>query len=81
MKLLKALITLPLLAISVPAVAQSAMIDIDQDGLYSYSEVQAAMPDMSMDDFTILDTNGDGLLDAEEIAAGVEAGALPASES
>ena len=48
--------------------------------MYSYPEVQAAMPTMSMDDFTLMDTNGDGLLDAVEIAAGVQAGMLPASD-
>lgn len=81
MKLRKALITLPLLAVAAPAMAQNTMIDTDQDGMYSYTEVQTAMPEMSMDDFTILDSNGDGLLDADEIAVGVEAGMLPASES
>lgn len=39
------------------------------------------MPEMSLDDFTAIDANGDGMLDAEEIAVGVEAGLLPAQDS
>ena len=80
MKLRKLLMTLPIVALALPALAQSTMIDVDEDGMYSYPEVQAAMPTMSMDDFTLMDTNGDGLLDAVEIAAGVQAGMLPASD-
>ena len=60
------------------AQAQTAAIDTDGDGMYSWPELQAAMPDMTEDGFTALDTNGDGMLDAEEIAAAAEAGTLPA---
>lgn len=62
------------------AFAQSAAVDTNGDGMYSLPEVQAAMPDMSQDDFVLLDANGDGLLDADEIAAGTEAGILPAMD-
>ncbi|WP_400087888.1 hypothetical protein [Yoonia sp. R78084] len=67
-----------LTALAVPGFAQSADIDINGDGMYSYPEVQAVMPEMSEDDFAALDTSGDGLLDADEIAAATEAGLLPA---
>lgn len=67
-----------LTALAVPGFAQSADIDINGDGMYSYPEVQAVMPEMSEDDFSVLDTSGDGLLDADEIAAATEAGLLPA---
>ena len=67
-------------AIASPLAAQDAAIDTDQDGMYSYPEVVAVMPEMTEDAFTILDTNGDGLLDADEIAAATEAGVLPATE-
>ena len=67
-----------LTALAVPGFAQSADIDINGDGMYSYPEVQAVMPEMSEDDFSALDTSGDGLLDADEIAAATEAGLLPA---
>ena len=65
------------LLLALPAFAQSADIDINADGMYSFPEVQAAAPDVTEDDFAALDSNGDGLLDAEEIAAGETAGVLP----
>ncbi|WP_322892625.1 MULTISPECIES: hypothetical protein [unclassified Yoonia] len=65
------------LLLALPAFAQSADIDINADGMYSFPEVQAAAPDVTEDDFAALDSNGDGLLDAEEIAAGEAAGVLP----
>lgn len=67
-----------LTALAVPAFAQDAAIDIDGDGMYSFPEVQAVLPEMTEDDFTILDSSGDGLLDADEITVAVEAGMLPA---
>jgi hypothetical protein len=60
-----------------PVWAQSAAIDINGDGMYSFAEVQAALPEVSEDQFDQLDLNNDGLLDAEEIAAGEAAGILP----
>ena len=63
-----------------PLGAQSAEIDVNGDGMYSYPELQVVMPDMTEDEFTVLDANGDGLLDADEIAAGTEAGLLPAMD-
>ena len=74
-KLIAPLALLSVLA--VPAFAQDAAIDINGDGMYSFPELQAVMPEMTEDDFTALDTSGDGLLDADEIAAGTEAGMLP----
>ena len=53
------------------------MIDVNGDGNYSFPELQVAMPDMTIDGFTALDANGDGLLDADEIAVSVEAELLP----
>ena len=53
------------------------MIDVNGVGNYSFPELQVAMPDMTIDGFTALDANGDGLLDADEIAVGVEAELLP----
>jgi hypothetical protein len=60
-----------------PVVAQSAAIDLNGDGMYSFAEVMAALPEVSEADFDRLDTNGDGMLDADEIAAGEAAGILP----
>lgn len=64
-------------ALAVPGFAQSADIDINGDGMYSYPEIQAVMPEMTEDAFSVLDTSGDGLLDADEIAAAEAAGLLP----
>ena len=64
-------------AMAAPAFAQDAAIDINGDGMYSFPELQAVVPDMTEEDFTTADTSGDGLLDAEEIAAATEAGLLP----
>lgn len=63
--------------IAAPAMAIVAEIDTDGDGTYSLSEVQTAMPDMTVDAFNALDVNADGLLDADEVAAAIEAGFLP----
>lgn len=59
------------------ALAQDAAIDTDGDGLYSFPELQVAMPDLTGEGFSAMDTTGDGLLDATEIAAATDAGLLP----
>ena len=64
-------------ALAAPAVAQDAAIDINGDGMYSLAELRAALPSISEDTFSVLDASGDGLLDADEIAAGIAAGLLP----
>ncbi|WP_341366329.1 hypothetical protein [Yoonia sp. BS5-3] len=66
-----------LTVLAVPAFAQDAAIDINGDGMYSFPEVQAVMPEMTEDDFTALDVSGDGLLDADEIEAATANGLLP----
>lgn len=65
------------LLLATPLAAQDAAIDVNADGMYSFPELQAVMPEMTEDTFTTLDANGDGLLDADEIAAGTDAGLLP----
>ncbi|MFO8126576.1 hypothetical protein [Yoonia sp.] len=64
-------------ALAVPGFAQDAEIDINGDGMYSYPELQAVMPDITEDDFASMDTSGDGLLDADEIEAAQASGMLP----
>lgn len=71
----KATILLPLLAS--PAFAQDPNIDINGDGMYSYPELTAVLPNLTDATFEVLDTSGDGLLNASEIANGQSAGLLP----
>ena len=66
-----------LTALALPVFAQDAAIDINGDGMYSFPELQAVMPEMSEQVFTVLDSSGDGLLDPDEIRAGTQAGLLP----
>lgn len=80
MKLRNLLLTAPFVAIALPAMAQDMAIDTDGDGNYSYPELQVAMPELEADTFTAMDENGDGLLDAAEIAVAVDAGLLPAQD-
>lgn len=55
--------------LAAPAFAASfAEVDADADGAVSLSEAQAAMPDLSVDDFTVADVNGDGALSETEFA-------------
>lgn len=74
-KLLTPLAVLTVMA--VPAFAQDAAIDVNGDGMYSFPELQAVMPEMTEEDFTTLDVSGDGMLDTDEITAATEAGLLP----
>lgn len=77
----KLLISLGIACIAATAAtAQDASIDLDGDGMYSFPELLVIMPDMTDEAFTTMDSTGDGLLDAEEIAAATEAGLLPAME-
>lgn len=66
-----------LTALALPSFAQDAAIDINGDGMYSYPELQAVMPEVSEDDFAVMDVSGDGLLDSDEIAAATSSGMLP----
>jgi hypothetical protein len=62
-----------------PLLAQD-MIDLNEDGYLSLTEVQTAYPDVTEADFTLADTNGDGLLDEDELAAAREAELIPMAD-
>ncbi len=53
-------------------------MDVDADGLYSLAEMRTEYPDMSAADYAALDTNQDGALDADELAAAWADGRLAA---
>ena len=52
--------------------------DTNGDGVLTIDEVQAAMPDVTLEAFNAMDTNADGALDAAEVEAAQEAGLMPA---
>ncbi len=66
-----------LLGLGVTA-AMAEVEDANGDGVFSMDEVKVTYPDLTEEVFTTLDTNADGALDAEELAAGVSAGLLVA---
>lgn len=70
-----ALIILPAL-LATPVVAQTALVDADGNGSYSYTEITATHPDVSEDDFAAMDADGNGELDEEELQAARDAGML-----
>lgn len=74
-------LTLTLIAGGALAQAEpDAAIDLDQNGVYSLSEMQAIAPEMTADDFMKLDVNGDGVIDMIEAAAAATAGLMPVVE-
>lgn len=58
------------------AAAQTMVEDTDGDGVYSMEELMVAFPDLTEEIFTTVDTNADGAVDADELAAAEEAGVL-----
>lgn len=74
----KTLMTLTaLMSLSLPLAAMESA-DTDADGQVTLEELQAVHADITAEDFTALDINGDGALDADEYAAGVDGGMIPA---
>ena len=55
------------------------MEDSDGDGMFSFDEMLVAYPTLTEETFITIDTNGDGGIDEEELAAATEAGVLPAT--
>lgn len=65
-----------LFSLSLPLAAMEA-VDADDDGLVTLEELQAVHTDITEEQFTALDVNADGSLDADEYAAGVDGGLIP----
>ena len=70
------LTTAAILALAVPAFAQSEM-DVDGDGNVSLEELQATYPELTEEQFTMMDTDEDGVLSEAELQAATDAGLLP----
>ncbi|WP_028913928.1 calcium-binding protein [Pseudorhodobacter ferrugineus] len=58
--------------------AQTVIADTDGNGVYSMEELVVSFPDLTAENFAAADTNADGSIDMEELAAAVEAGHIPA---
>lgn len=50
--------------------------DANGDGFYSYPEFRRLHAGISAEDFSAMDSSGDGLLDAEELHAATRSGSL-----
>lgn len=57
------------------AIAQD-VADTDGDGVYSMDELMVVYPNLTDEVFVMVDANGDGAVDADELAAAQEAGTL-----
>ena len=56
--------------------AQTMIEDADGNGTYSMDEMKVAYPDLTEEQFTAIDTSGDGEVDMDELAAAREAGTI-----
>ncbi|MFX0540415.1 EF-hand domain-containing protein [Roseovarius sp. S4756] len=66
-------------AMATTAFAEMSAMDTNADGMLTMEEVQAAYPDMTAEQFSEIDSNGDGAVDDAELTAATDAGLLPAS--
>lgn len=73
-KLVLSLAALSLTAFA--ANAQTVVADTDGNGTYSIEELTASYADMTAETFAIIDANADGAVDADELAAAIEAGVI-----
>lgn len=55
--------------------------DTNQDGMLSYEEVQAILPEVTTDTFMAVDADGDGLINADEPAVAQTEGLMPEADS
>lgn len=66
----KMLATMAIVAFAAPAFAQDfTTVDADASGTVTWEEVQAALPDITQEQFQAADADGSGDLSAEEFAA------------
>ncbi|WP_191090088.1 hypothetical protein [Histidinibacterium aquaticum] len=67
--------------VALPAIAQMEEVDTDGDGMASLQELQTVYPNLSEDDFAMLDANSDETLDADEMTLGIEDGVLATEDT
>ncbi len=76
-----ALATAGTLTLSLGAATAATEWDTDGDGMYSFEELLTAVPTLTEEAFLTIDSNGDGAVDADELAAAQESGVVPMTES
>lgn len=79
MKKTLSLASTAVLAATLAQAATMEELDTNADGMVTFDEIQAAMPDVTEEVFTLADANQDGMIDVEEYNAAQETGLLPAS--
>ncbi|UOA31767.1 hypothetical protein DSM110093_01540 [Sulfitobacter sp. DSM 110093] len=57
--------------------ADTVEVDANGDGLLSVAELQTVYPEITGEQFSVMDLNADGGLDAAEIQGAGESGMLP----
>lgn len=73
---IKTPLTLAALLCATSAFAMSSA-DANDDTMITISEMKAAHPEVSEDQFNEADANDDGVIDLEELTAAITAGVLP----
>lgn len=64
-------------ALATAAFADMSSVDTNADGMVSMEEAQAAYPDLTAEQFSEIDANGDGAIDDSEMSGAQDAGLLP----
>ncbi len=62
------------------ALFAESTLDANADGMISLDELQSVHPEIDSDTFMQADTDGDALLNEEELATATEAGLIPVQE-
>lgn len=71
-------LTIASLAFANAAWAQTAVEDVDGDGMYSIEELLTVFPNITDELYSEIDVNDDGGVDLEELAAAEAAGLVTA---
>jgi hypothetical protein len=73
------LVTGGVFAATFAVAATMEAMDANADGMVSFDELLAVMPDVTEEAFSLADSDQDGMIDASEFTAAQDAGILPAS--
>lgn len=79
-KFIAAVIGASALATTAFAAGTLADADTNGDGMLTIEEVQAVYPEVTPDQFSQIDANGDGAVDDAEMSAAQDSGLLPAAQ-